>query len=121
MGTLDVAHGDGAPEGGREAARCDLADRLAGDGDLGALARDRLAFGQQADAFARRALGDLLLDDSRARETTLRAAFFADAPQQARFDRRRGGVDVVAVKAESRFEAQRISCAEPDRLYLGVA
>ena len=63
MGTLDVAHGDGAPEGGREAARCDLADRLAGDGNLGALARDCLALGQQPDTLTRRALGDLLLDD----------------------------------------------------------
>ncbi len=77
-----------------------------------------LPFGQQADALARRALGDLLLDDGGAREASLRAALLADAPQQARFDRRRGGVDVVAVEAEASFEAQRIARAEPDRLDL---
>src|SRR5919106_1985197 len=118
MGTLDIAHGDGAPERGGEATRGDLADSLPGDGDLGALARDRLALGQQTDTLARRTLGDLLLDDGGAGEAALQAAFLADAPQQARFDRRGRGVDVVAVEAETGLEAQRIARAEPDRLHL---
>src|SRR5687768_6676860 len=99
MGALDVAHGDGAPERGGKTARRDLAHGLGPDGDLRALTRDRLAFGQQPDALARRALGDLLLDDGSAGESALRAPLLADAPQQARFDRRRRGVDVMAVEA----------------------
>src|SRR6266508_5650628 len=106
MGALDVAHGDGALEGGGETARCDLADGFAGDGDLCAFARDCLAFGQQPDALARSALGNLLLDDGSTGESALRAALLADAPQQARFDRRGHGIDVVAVKAETGLEAQ---------------
>src|SRR5471032_3070686 len=63
LGALDIAHGDGAPEGGREAARRDFADDGAANDDLRAVARDRLAFGQQADALARRARRDLALND----------------------------------------------------------
>src|SRR5262245_47448148 len=100
MTALDVAHGDGAAERGREAAGGDLADELAGDSDLRPLARNRLAVGQQADALARCAVGDLLLDHGGAREASLRAALLADAPQQARLDRRGRAVDVVAVEAE---------------------
>ena len=102
MGALDVAHGDRATERGGEAARCDLADGRGSDGDLRTFTRDCLAFGQQPDALARRALGDLLLDDGGAGKSTLRAAVLADAPQQACFDRRRRGVDVVTVEAEAR-------------------
>src|SRR4051812_28564434 len=58
---LDVAHGDGALEARREAARGDFSDHLAADHDLRAFARDRLAFGKKADPLARRAFGDLLL------------------------------------------------------------
>src|SRR5262252_7976677 len=115
---LDVAHGDGAAERGRKAARRDLADDLAGDCDLAAFARDRLALGQQPDALARRALCDLLLDDGRPGEAAVGAALLADAPHQARFDRRGGGVNVVTVEAKSRFESQRIARAEADRLHL---
>ena len=119
-GALDVAHGDGAAERGREAARRDLADDLAADRDLRALARDRLAVGQKTDPLARRAFGDLLLDDRGAGEAALLAALLADAPQQARLDRRGRGVDVVAVEAEAGFEAQRIARAQADRLDLGL-
>src|SRR5262245_32458667 len=120
MGALDIAHGDGAPERGSEAAGRDLADRLSGDRNLRALARDRLALGQQADAPARRAFGDLPLDDGSAGEATRGAALLADAPQQARFDGRGRGVDVVAVEAEAGLEAQRIARAETDGLDLGL-
>src|SRR5204862_2740340 len=81
----------------------------------------RLALGQEADALARRALGDLLLDDGSAREAALRAAFLADAPQQARFDRGRGRVDVMAIEAEASLEAQRIARAQSDRLHLRLS
>src|SRR5476651_2368588 len=97
---VDVAHGDGALEAGREAARRHLADGLAIDDDLRAFARDRLALGKKADPLARRTFGDLLLHDGRAREATLYAALLADAPQQHSLDRRRGGVDIVAVQAK---------------------
>ena len=120
MDALDIAHGDGAPERGSETTRRDLADGLAGDRNLRAFTRDRLALGQEADPFARRALGNLLLDDGSAGEAALRAAVLADAPQQARFDRRRGGVDVVAVEAKARLEAQRVARAQANRLDLRV-
>src|SRR5262249_25464883 len=106
---LDVAHGDRAAERGREAARRDLAQNSAAERDLAAFARDRLALGQQPDALARRALGDLLLDDGRPGEAAVGAALLADAPHQARFDRCGGGVDVVTVEAEAGFEAQPIA------------
>src|SRR4249920_2878498 len=118
MRALEVAHGDGAAERGREAARRHLAHDLAGECDLRALARDRLAVGQKTDPLARRAVGDLLLDDRGAREAALLAAFLADAPQQAGLDRRGRGVDVVAVETEAGFEAQRIAGAQTDRLDL---
>src|SRR5436305_5670306 len=104
---VDVAHGDGAPEGRRESARRDLADDLAADRDLRALAPARLALGPDGDPSARRARGDLLPDNRSARKAALDAAFLADAPQQHGFDRRRRGVDVVAVQARSGREAPR--------------
>jgi hypothetical protein len=58
--------------------------------DLRALARDRFALGQEADALARRALGDLLLDDGGAGEAALHPPLLADAPKQHRLDRRGG-------------------------------
>src|SRR6185503_13961175 len=87
------------------------------DRDFRAFARDRLAFGKNTDALARRALGDLLLDDGGTGEAALRAALLADAPQQHRLDRRRGGVDVMAVETEARLQAQRVAGTEPDRLH----
>src|SRR4051812_21580444 len=116
MGFLDVTHGDGPPERRREAARGDLADHLAAERDLRALARDRLALGQQADPLAPRAFGDLLLDDISTGEAALCAALLADAPQQHRLDRRRRGVDVMAVEAEPGLQPERIARAESDRL-----
>src|SRR5262245_2051904 len=71
VGGLDVTHGDGAAERGREAAGRDLADGPASDDDLRPLARDRLALGQEPDTSARRTLGDLLLDDRGAGEAAL--------------------------------------------------
>src|SRR5712671_2117292 len=46
------------------------------------------------------------------------SAPLADAPQQPRLDRRRRGVDVMAVEAEAGFEPQRIAGTEPNRLDL---
>src|SRR3954469_19691700 len=116
MRALNVTHGDRAPEGRGESARRDLADDFAADRDLRALAGDRLALGQEADPFARCALGDLLPDHRGAGEAapsrSICAAFLADAPQQAGLDRRRGGVDVVAPEAKPGLETQRIACAE---------
>src|SRR5262249_4490133 len=86
MGLVDVAHGDGAAERRREATGRDLAQNLAGYDDLGALARDRLALRKQADTFARRTLGNLLLHDSGTRKAALCPALLADAPQQASLD-----------------------------------
>ena len=74
----------------------------------------------EANALARRALGDLPLDDRSAKEAALRAAFLADAPEQPRLDRRRAGVDVVTVEAEARLEAQRIARPQSDRLHFGL-
>src|SRR5882757_6913940 len=118
MRALDISHGDGAPERRSEAAGRDLADGLAAERYVRALARDRLALGQQADPLARRAVGDLLLDGRGAGETALYPALLADAPQQARLDRRGRGVYVVAVEAETGFEAERIARAQTDRLDL---
>src|SRR5258708_4320645 len=118
MRALDISHGDGAPERRSEAAGRNLADGLAAERDVRALARDRFARGQQADPLARGAVGDLLLDGRGAGETALCPALLADAPQQARLDRRGRGVDVVAVEAETSFEAERIARAQTDRLDL---
>jgi len=46
------------------------------------------------------------------------AALLADAPQQDGLDGRGRGVDIVAIEAETGFEAQRIAGAQADRLDL---
>src|SRR5438270_929681 len=79
--------------------------------DRGALAGGRAALGLQPDPHARRALFQLALDAGRAREAALLAAPLLDRPGQARLDRRRGRIDVVAVEAEARLEPERVACA----------
>src|SRR5271168_1812608 len=65
----DIAHGDRAADGRPEAPAGDLAERAAVlRRDPGVLARRRLAVGLEADALARRALGELFEDDGGARE-----------------------------------------------------
>src|SRR5476651_2435090 len=118
---VDVAHGDGALEARREAARSDFSDHLATDDDLRTFARDRLAFGKKADPLARRTFGDLFLHNGRAREAALHAALLADTPQQHGLDRSRGGVDVMAVQAEACLETQRVTGAEADRFHFRLS
>ena len=47
-------------------------------------------------------------------EALLHLAALADRPGEVRFDGRRRFVDVVAVEAEARFEAQAVARAEAD-------
>ena len=58
----------------------------------------------------------------RARETAgagaAGAAALLDRPVQRGFDRRRGGVDVMAVEAEPGFQPQAVARAEPDRQHV---
>ncbi len=118
---VDVAHGERAVDGRAEATGGDGADRLAvGRLHDRALARGRPPVGQDADAQARRAFGEFLLDAGGAREAAFRAAALLDRPGQASLDRRRGGVDVVAVEAEPGLEAQAVAGAEADRLHARI-
>ena len=48
------------------------------------------------------------------------AAALLHRPFQPALDRRRGGVDVVAVKAEAGLEPQAVARAEPDRQHIGI-
>ena len=58
----------------------------------------------------------LVLDARRAREAALDAAPLLHGPHEVGLDRARGLVDVVAVEAEARFQAQRVARAQPDGL-----
>ena len=118
---LDVAHGDGTTDRGAEAAGGDDADgRAGGIQHLGAVAGRRLAGRADADALAADAFGELLLDDGGAGKAAFGAAALLDRPDKPAFDRRRGGVDVVTVEAETALEAQRVAGAEADGLDAGV-
>ena len=112
----DVAQGDRAADGGAEAAAGDAAERGAvGRLDLGALARRRLALGQQPDQAAGRAVRELAQDDRRTGEVPCLAAAFRDRPGEAGLDRSRGGVDVVAVQRQPGLEAQRVAGTQAGR------
>ena len=113
----DIAHGDRAVDAGSEAARGDDAERVAEQRqDLGALARRRAAVRLDADAAALGAVGQLVLDALGAGEAALAAAALLHRPDEIGLDRARRLVDVVAIEAEARLQAQRVARAEPDRL-----
>ena len=122
-----IAHRDRRIEARAEAARGDLADRL-GRSRIGkqqrAFAHRRAAFRPQADAAARRAFFELREDLFGAGKTAGARAAVAAAllhrPFQRAFDRRRRGVDVVAVKAKPGLEPQAVARAEPDRQHVGI-
>src|SRR6185295_17259286 len=101
------------------------ADRAAGDAadrdadvvdDRCAFAHRRTFGADQADALSLRAAAELALDRRRARvaagTVAAGSAHFLDRPGQAGFDRRRGRVDLVAVEAQARLQAQRVARAE---------
>ena len=94
--------------------------RPSGVAMIGALAGRRAALGLDADAHAGGAVRDLALDAVGARKAAFLAAALLDRPDQAGLDGRGRGVDVVAVEAEARLEAQRIAGAEADGLHFGI-
>lgn len=111
MRGIDIAHGDRTVHGRAETARRDAADPAAGAiDDLGAFAGRRTAVGLDADAQPLRTLGQFLLDARGARETAFGPPPLLDRPGEPGFDRRRGGVDVVAygetLREISRLEAR---------------
>ena len=71
-------------------------------------------------AEARRRVGELLEDALGAGKATFRAAALPDGPGEPGGDRGGRRVDVVAVKAEPGFEAQRVARAEADGDDFGV-
>ena len=85
--------------------------------DLGALARRRASVGPDADALPLGAIGQLVLNALGAGEAALAAPPLLDRPGEARLDGAGGLVDVVAVEAEARLQAQRVARAEADRLH----
>ena len=103
------------PSVGPKPPRVTLPTDLAADRDLGALARGRLAFGQKADALARRAFGDLLLDDRGAGKAALQRGACRWTTAGTASTGVRGLVDVMAVEAKPGFQAQRIARAQADR------
>jgi len=97
-----ISHGNRTADAGAEAAAGDLANLIAlAIGDRGAFAGRCTAFGLHADAFAGNPVLDLGLNDGRAREAAFFAAALADGPDQAGFDRGGGGVDVMAIEAQT--------------------
>src|SRR6187200_2002753 len=115
---LHVAHRHGAIDAGAEAARGDDADALAaGRKNLGALASRRASVRPDADALLLGATGQFLLNALGAGEAAPAAPPLLDRPGEARLDGAGGLVDVVAVEAEARLEAQRVARAEADGLH----
>ena len=123
MGLEHVPHGDVLLEHGRESATGDLANLGAvGCEDLGPGSRGRAFANLEADA----SLGDgrgcleLRLDDVAADEIALLAAGLADGPGQAGFDGTNVLVEVVAVEAQARLQAEGIARAEAAHAGVGV-
>src|SRR5262249_2119465 len=114
------AHGDRRIDAGRKAAARDDTDFTAVRENGGALARRLAALGANADAFARRTILQLTEDARRAREIAGLAAALLDRPLERRFDRAGRLVNVVAVEAEARLEAQRIARTESDGKHVRI-
>ena len=122
MPGVDVAHRHRSAHRGAVAAAGDGADAPAlGVGHLGVLARRRPALGAQADAAARRSLGELALDDGGAGEAARGAASARDRPRQPGLDRRRRRIDVMAVEAQPGLEPEAVARAQSGGLDLGLA
>lgn len=118
---LDVAHGDVLAHRRAGQAARDGADLLAVLVDLGALARGRPvddeAHAAAVDAPAALALGSQLgVDDLSAVEPAGGAALLGDDPAQPRLDGGGGVVEVVAVQAHSRLEAEGVARGEAGEL-----
>src|SRR6478609_8606417 len=108
-----AARRDRRADRGAEAATRHRADPIAGGiGDDRALARRGAPIGPDTDALACDALRELTQDDRRTGEAALGAPPFADRPGEPGLDRGRRLVDVMAVKAEPGFEAQRVARAQ---------
>src|SRR6202012_3851786 len=89
-----------------------------------AFAHRRAALRPQADTASRSAAVELRQDGIGAEETTGTGAAAATAllhrPFQRAFDRRRRGVDIVAVQTKPGLEPQAVAGAEPDRLHRAI-
>ena len=109
----DVAHRDVLAQAGAERARADLPDprRTVREQDVGVLPR-RGAPGDQPDPPDGDAVGELPLDDVAAEEVAGVAPPLPDRPREARLDGRDVLVEVVAVEAQARLEAQGVARAQ---------
>src|SRR4029078_4415578 len=85
--------------------------------DLRALARGRAALRLDADAHARRLLGEFALDAFGSRESPFGAPALLDRPGERSLDRRCRRVDVVTIEAKPRLQAQRIARTQSDQLH----
>src|SRR5262245_35239065 len=102
-----MAHGDRAVDRGPEAAARDLADpAIVLVSNLGVSAHRRASLRPDPDQAAGRAFLQLAQDRLSADEAALVAPALADRPDEGCFDRRRRLIDVVAVEAQPRLEAQ---------------
>ena len=111
----------GAADRGPEAAGGDAADLGArGVDDFRAVARRRAALQPEADALARRPVGERRLNARRAGKAALDAPPLLDRPGEPGLDRIDRLVELVAVEAQARFEPQRIARAEADRRDLRI-
>src|SRR5262249_51215683 len=101
MGGLDIAHRDRSPDRRAPAAARHPPDLAAVRvDDRRALAGRRRPVRADADAPARRSLGQLPQDDRRTGKTAFAATPLADRPAELGLNRGRRRVDVVAPEAE---------------------
>src|SRR6185437_12843326 len=114
------AQGYGAAKAGRKSAAGDPANhRAVRAQNLGAVA-GRGALDQQADTAASESTGKFLEDARGAREVGGLTTPLRHGEVKPRFGRRDGLVEVVAVKRETGFKAQRVARTEADRLDAGI-
>ena len=113
---LDIAHCNRAIHRRAESARRDAADlRAARIENFRPLPRRCATLGQDADALTFRAVREFGSDARRTRISTALAPSLLNAPGEIGFDRRGRRVDVVAVEAQARFEAETVARPEANR------
>ncbi len=85
--------------------------------DVAALAGRRAALKAQTDTAASGSVAQFALNTVRAGKSAFVAAAFSDRPDKIRLHGGCGLVDVVAVEAEARFQAERVAGAQANRLH----
>src|SRR5205823_8899593 len=114
---VDIPHRDRPADARAKSTGRHLPDRGALDQDLRSLTRRNAAVHLQADAPPVRSALQLVQNAGCARESALLTPALPDRPGKSRLDRRGARVDIVPIKAQTRFQAQRVAGAEPDQLH----